>query len=470
MRLRERRRAALPVLGEQRDALDEAEETVEPDDPRSAARPSGRARRRGRPRRGSRRRAVRPRSRCGGGPARAAARPRRGRPPASSPGSATISPPSGRRPRERAAPGSVVRTSAPSSSTGWSGGIDPEAVRIATRGLRVVGRARAGARRKPPRRAGNTVSGRQRPRAEARSVPLPIRTTSAAARSSPITKRSASLPPEISRFEPGSDGIATTPSMVCHEVGVEAPLRQPEVAAVEAAKPGRKRRDLAGLLRSSANGSSPVNGPARGTRAAAPHPGRRLARPSSSCASAPPRRASGCRDATPRAARRRPSGSTSVDEHVGDLLAEALLDGEAPREQPDEAGQLRDADDPLAGDVADVGVAEEGQRVVLAERGERDRPLDDLREGLPRLPRRSRSGRSSRAWGRRRIRRSRRRAPAGTAPAWSRVPGVSSGNPNAVEDLGDVALEPVPVLPRDLARVGEGSARPTGSSTRSRTS
>ena len=51
------------------------------------------------------------------------------------PGSTAISASSGRRPESRAAPGSVVRTSAPSSSTGWSGGIDPEAVRIATRGL-----------------------------------------------------------------------------------------------------------------------------------------------------------------------------------------------------------------------------------------------------------------------------------------------------------------------------------------------
>jgi hypothetical protein len=45
-------------------------------------------------------------------------------------------------------------------------------------------------------------------------VPLPISTTSAAARSVPIRKRSASLPPLISRFEPGSEGTATTPSTV----------------------------------------------------------------------------------------------------------------------------------------------------------------------------------------------------------------------------------------------------------------
>ena len=76
-------------------------------------------------------------------------------------------------------------------------------------------------------------------------------------------------------------------------------------------------------------------------------------------------------------------GLDERDERVGDLLTEPLLDGEPAREEPDEPGQLGDADDPLARDVADVRVAVEGQRVVLAERGERDRPLDDLRERLP---------------------------------------------------------------------------------------
>ena len=67
-----------------------------------------------------------------------------------------------------------------------------------------------------------------------------------------------------------------------------------------------------------------------------------------------------------------------LDERVGDLLAEPLLHGEAPREQAHEPRQLRDADDPVAGDVADVRDAVERQRVVLAEALERDRPLDDL--------------------------------------------------------------------------------------------
>src|SRR5205085_3856659 len=52
-----------------------------------------------------------------------------------------------------------------------------------------------------------------------------------------------------------------------------------------------------------------------------------------------------------------------LDERVGDLLAEPLLDGEAPRVELDEPGQLGDADDLVARDVGDVRVAEERQRV-----------------------------------------------------------------------------------------------------------
>ena len=120
-----------------------------------------------------------------------------------------------------------------------------------------------------------------------------------------------------------------------------------------------------------------------------------------------------------------------LDERVGDLLAEALLHGEAAGEEADEAGQLGDADDSLAGDVADVGVAGERERVVLAERGERDRPFDDLRERLLSRRRRSRSGTSSRAWvalvpGGRVVERT--QEPLGCLL----VPGVSGGSPNAV--------------------------------------
>src|SRR5919198_5265344 len=69
-----------------------------------------------------------------------------------------------------------------------------------------------------------------------------------------------------------------------------------------------------------------------------------------------------------------------MDEGARDLLAEALLQGEPAGEDPYEPRQLRDADDPLASDVADVRDAVERERVVLAEGAERDRPLDDLGE------------------------------------------------------------------------------------------
>ena len=63
---------------------------------------------------------------------------------------------------------------------------------------------------------------------------------------------------------------------------------------------------------------------------------------------------------------------------VRDLHPHALLDREPAREDPHEASQLGDADDLLVRDVADERVPVEGQGVVLAERVELDRPLDDL--------------------------------------------------------------------------------------------
>ena len=117
-----------------------------------------------------------------------------------------------------------------------------------------------------------------------------------------------------------------------------------------------------------------------------------------------------------------PARRDQRDEPVGDLLAEPLLDGEAAREEAHEPGQLRDADDPLAGDVGDVRRAEERQRVVLAEAVELDRALDDLarrRLGAAAALGRER-GRELR--GRRRSRRSRRRARAGTARACPACP------------------------------------------------
>jgi hypothetical protein len=56
------------------------------------------------------------------------------------------------------------------------------------------------------------LSGVHRPFGDAWSVPEPIRTTSAAARSKPMTKRSSSLSSAIRRFARARPGMATTPS------------------------------------------------------------------------------------------------------------------------------------------------------------------------------------------------------------------------------------------------------------------
>ena len=101
-----------------------------------------------------------------------------------------------------------------------------------------------------------------------------------------------------------------------------------------------------------------------------------------------------------------------LDERVGDLLAHPLLHREAARVEADESRQLRDADDLVARDVRDVRGAVERQRVMLAQRVERDRAFDDQ----TRRPRRgARPGTRCAASDRRRIRRSRRTARAGTA-------------------------------------------------------
>jgi hypothetical protein len=67
-----------------------------------------------------------------------------------------------------------------------------------------------------------------------------------------------------------------------------------------------------------------------------------------------------------------------VDEPVGDFLAEPFLHREPSRVEPDEPGQLGDAEDLVAGDIRQMCDTMERQRMVLAEGEERDRPLDDL--------------------------------------------------------------------------------------------
>src|SRR3954471_11682639 len=67
-------------------------------------------------------------------------------------------------------------------------------------------------------------------------------------------------------------------------------------------------------------------------------------------------------------------------ERVRDAVRHALLDAEPARHDPDEPRQLADPDDLLMCHVSDPRLAEEGQSVMLAEREERDRAFDDLRE------------------------------------------------------------------------------------------
>jgi hypothetical protein len=52
---------------------------------------------------------------------------------------------------------------------------------------------------------------------------------------------------------------------------------------------------------------------------------------------------------------------------VGDLRCQALLDLEAAGEQLHHARQLRQSEDAVGGQVADVGGAHERQQVVLAQ-------------------------------------------------------------------------------------------------------
>src|SRR5437764_12033167 len=67
-----------------------------------------------------------------------------------------------------------------------------------------------------------------------------------------------------------------------------------------------------------------------------------------------------------------------IDQRIRDLLSETLLHGEATSIEPHESRQLRDPEDLVPSDVRDMHGAVERQRVTLADREERDRPLDNL--------------------------------------------------------------------------------------------
>ena len=72
-----------------------------------------------------------------------------------------------------------------------------------------------------------------------------------------------------------------------------------------------------------------------------------------------------------------PLGRSSRCEPAGDLRRQPLLDLQRAGEVIDHARELRQPDDPLARQVADVGDADERQQVVLAQRVERDVAGDD---------------------------------------------------------------------------------------------
>src|SRR3979411_2493610 len=56
-------------------------------------------------------------------------------------------------------------------------------------------------------------------------------------------------------------------------------------------------------------------------------------------------------------------GLQAAGERLGDLAADSLRNGEPPSEEPYQPRELGDADDVLVSDVAQVGVAEEGEGV-----------------------------------------------------------------------------------------------------------
>ena len=141
-----------------------------------------------------------------------------------------------------------MSTTAPAANAGWAGSIRPLAESTTTSGA--AGRpSRARSSAKPAAAGGQACSGVQTDAGEAVSVPEPITSASAHARSSPITNRSEVLSPATSLFEPGTDGIATTPSMLATKFAKTRGLLEAERPAVERREPvGQVERGEAGRL------------------------------------------------------------------------------------------------------------------------------------------------------------------------------------------------------------------------------
>ena len=134
------------------------------------------------------------------------------------------------------------------------------------------------------------------------------------------------------------------------------------------------------------------------------------------------------------------------------MLEQYTSQAQVPREQAHHPGQLGDAEDVIVGDVAEVGMAEEGQGVMLAERIEGDGSLDNLADLAVR---------PARAFGGERGDEvlvalvavggidHRAQEPLGRAPRSGRL----GRHAHRGEDLAQIALESLPVGVRDPAWV-----------------
>src|SRR2546426_8667119 len=143
-------------------------------------------------------------------------------------------------------------------------------------------------------------------------------------------------------------------------------------------------------------------------------------------------------------------GLQHTHELVRDLNSDALLDGEAPREYAHQAGELGDADDLFVRDVADEGVAVEGQRVVLAQGVELDGAFDDLADvavGTAMALGRKRGQELGVAFVTRRGLVESAQIPSGCLPGAWRV----EVHAKCLKDLSGIALELLPLLRRNVA-------------------
>src|SRR3954454_13443048 len=136
---------------------------------------------------------------------------------------------------------------------------------------------------------------------------------------------------------------------------------------------------------------------------------------------------------------------------IGQRVREPLLDCEPTGDQADEPGQLADPQDLLVGDVAEPGVADEREGVVLAERGELDRPFDDLGELAVTPAPALRAERGDELWIALVPVRRLDEGPDEPTRRVTRGVGVEV-EPERLEDLAEMALEPLQVRRGEMPR------------------